>query len=101
MNFCQSHAVQESGRFHSVPRSRGFWAHRATEWTRFGSLHGLMVDIPKMEGCIQQREIEHGLTSALSEMGFMGLLVQTLMSSGVPGGRSWGPGDESNSNMVH
>lgn len=59
-----------------------------------------MVDIPKMEDCVRHWEIEHGLTSALSEVGFMGLLVQSLMSSGISGGGCWGMGHVSNSNMV-
>lgn len=60
-----------------------------------------MVDIAKMEGCIRHCDIEHGLTSALSEMGFMGLPVQSLMSSGISGGGYWGARDESHSHMVH
>lgn len=59
-----------------------------------------MVDIPKMEGCILHWEIEHGLTSALSEVGFMGLPVQSLKSSGISGGGCWRTGHASNSNMV-
>lgn len=41
----------------------------------------------------------HGLTSALLEIGFMGLQVESLMSSGIPGGGRWG--DENNSIIIN
>lgn len=41
---------------------------------------------PSMEGWRRLCEIGHGLTLALLEMGFMGLLVESLRSSGVSGG---------------
>lgn len=40
-----------------------------------------------------------GLTPALLEMGFMGLQVESLMSSGIPRGGRWG--DENNSIIIN
>lgn len=68
------------------PRA-GTFGSTEPQQTWSGSIGGLMADVPKTDGSMRQCETEAGLTSALSERGLTGPLAQSLMSSGIPGGR--------------
>lgn len=67
--------------------------------SRNGLDHWWVNGRPSKDRAGVNTEMGHVLTSALLEMGFMGLLVESLMSSGIPGGGRWG--DENNSIIIN